>query len=83
MFENAVFLSLATRGNVNYYQRKNGVEIDFIVDKKQAYEVKLMPSPRDARRLESLAGELGLEQWQIVSKHYANMQNCVYAFMLG
>jgi predicted AAA+ superfamily ATPase len=81
LFENAVFSSLARRGEVNYYQRKSGVEVDFIVDKKHAYEVKLMPSQRDVKRLESLAGELGLEQWHIVSKHHTNLQGCVYGFM--
>ncbi len=81
MFENAVFTSLARKTEVNYYQRKSGVEIDFVVDKQHAYEVKLRPSLRDVKRLESIAGELGLEQWHIISKNYTDMQNCVYGFM--
>ncbi len=70
-------------GDVNYYHRKSGVEIDFIVDKKQAYEVKLMPSAQDVKRLESLVGELGLESWHIVSKRYTELQNGVYGFMVA
>jgi len=34
LFENSVFQNLRIRGALNYYQRKSGVEIDFVLDKK-------------------------------------------------
>jgi predicted AAA+ superfamily ATPase len=83
IFENAIFSALARRGDVNYYQKKSGAEIDFILDKKHAYEVKRMPSVRDAKRLESLAEELGLESWHIVSQNHTDLQNIVYGFSVG
>src|SRR5690606_33242275 len=39
-FENAVFNQLLHRGELAYYQLKNGREIDFVLDKKYALEVK-------------------------------------------
>ncbi|MEW6456143.1 MAG: DUF4143 domain-containing protein [Acidobacteriota bacterium] len=41
IFENSIFQDLRMKGELNYYQRKSGTEIDFILDKKKAYEVKL------------------------------------------
>jgi len=41
LFENNIFQNLRLRGEVNYYQKKNGMEIDFISNKSVSYEVKL------------------------------------------
>jgi predicted AAA+ superfamily ATPase len=82
IFENSVFQSLRLKGEVNYYQKKSGVEIDFILDKKKAYEVKLNPQESDLRRLKELANELNLEDFVIVSKSYCELDKIVYGFML-
>ena len=34
LFENSIFQNLRGKGELNYYQRKSGIEIDFIYDKK-------------------------------------------------
>ena len=39
-FENAVFCQLRQLGDLRYYALKNGREIDFVLDKKIALEVK-------------------------------------------
>ncbi|NWF97346.1 MAG: ATP-binding protein [Nitrospirae bacterium] len=82
IFENSVFLSLRLKGAVNYYQKKSGVEIDFILDKKKAYEVKLNPQESDLRKLKEIANELKLEDFAIVSKSYCELDKIVYGFML-
>lgn len=82
IFENSIFQNFILKGDLNYYQRKSGAEIDFILNKQEAYEVKLTPQESDARRLKGMARELGLEKFRIVSRNYSELKNIVYGFML-
>lgn len=82
LFENSVFQSLRMKGKVNYYQRKSGVEIDFILDGEKAYEVKINPTEPEARKLEKLAQELKFKEYNIVSKNYCPLENTIYGFMV-
>lgn len=82
VFENAIFSALRTKGEVNYYQKKSGVEIDFILNKKYAYEVKITPDKQDIKKLDVLAKELKLKDYKIVSKKYSRLENVIYGFML-
>jgi predicted AAA+ superfamily ATPase len=82
IFENSVFQNLRARGELNYYQRKSGVELDFILDQKEAYEVKINPGESDARRVRELSHELGLERYRIVSRKFSELEGVTYGFML-
>jgi predicted AAA+ superfamily ATPase len=82
LFENSVFQNLRLRGNLNYYQKKNGREIDFILDQKQAYEVKITPQASDMKKLRELATELDLTDYAVISKNYTELENGTYGFML-
>ena len=82
IFENSVFQNLRARGELNYYQRKSGVELDFILDQKEAYEVKIHPGESDARRVRELSHELGLERYRIVSRKFSELEGVTYGFML-
>jgi predicted AAA+ superfamily ATPase len=82
LFENSVFHSLRLKGELNYYQKKSGVEIDFILNKKEAYEVKLNPQKPDLKKLKNIASELNIKEFKIVSKNYSDLRNIVYGFML-
>lgn len=82
LFENSIFQSLRPKGELNYYARKSGVEIDFIFDKKKAYEVKLTPQLFDEKRLKEMAGELDLKEFNIISKNYSELESSIYGFML-
>ncbi|MFZ5995267.1 MAG: ATP-binding protein [Thermodesulfobacteriota bacterium] len=82
LFENSIFQNLALKGELNYYQKKGGTEIDFIVDKSQAYEVKVSPQASDVKRLRAMATELKLKGFKIVSKNYSDLENVIYGFML-
>jgi predicted AAA+ superfamily ATPase len=82
LFENSIFQNLRLKGELNYYQRKSGVEIDFILDKRKAYEVKLNPQESDVKRLKEMVEELNLEEFKIISKNYSALENIVYGFML-
>jgi len=82
LFENNVFQNLKVKGEVNYYQKKSGVEIDFILDKKKAFEVKVSPSEREIKNLKKLSQKLGLEEFKMVSKKYVSYENTIYGFMI-
>ena len=82
LFENNIFQNLRPQGEVNYYQRKSGLEIDFILDKKKSFEVKIGPRENDLKKLKKLSRELGLEEFKIVSKNYSQLENIEYGFMI-
>jgi len=82
LFENNVFQNLRMIGEVNYYQKKSGREIDFILNKKTAFEVKTSPTDKDLKRLNLLSSELGLEEFKLVSMNYSQLENVVYGFSL-
>lgn len=58
--ENCAFHLLRLRGKVNYFRKKSGAEIDFILDKKTAVEVKRTGVKTDLNQAKVLAGQLGL-----------------------
>jgi predicted AAA+ superfamily ATPase len=82
LFENSVFQNLRVRGEINYYQRKSGVEIDFIIDQKEACEVKIHPSESDVRKMRELSRELGIKNCRMVSRKFCPLEGVMYAFML-
>ena len=82
LFENSVFQNLRLRGELSYYQKKTGVEIDFILNKEKAYEVKTHPYQSDLKKLSGLAQELNVREFKIVSKNFSDMENILYGFMI-
>lgn len=82
VFENNVFQNLRIKGEINYYQRKSGVEVDFILNKKFAYEVKIKPDYGDLLRLKKIAQEIGLQRYAIISKEYVEMDRILYGFQI-
>lgn len=82
LFENAVYWNLQHKGTVQYYQRKNGVEIDFILDQQQAYEVKLHPEKEDMNKLQALGKDIGIEKTNILGRDYVSIQDILYLYNL-
>ena len=82
LFENTVFWNLQQKGNVQYYQRKNGVEIDFILNQRHAYEVKLHPEKEDLTRLHVLGQDIGVTDVNLVGRDYVPMAEAMYLFGL-
>lgn len=82
IFENSVLQHLKNRGEVNYYYRKSGVLIDFIIDKKHAYKLSMNPTESGTRKFIHLARQLGFSDCKIVSKNYSALRDVVYGFML-
>ena len=80
LFEQAVFQNLYLKGEVNYYQRKNGAEIDFILEKTRAYEVKISPSLSDVNKLKKISQGLRIKNFKIVAFNYTELPNTIYGF---
>ncbi|MGQ9778203.1 MAG: DUF4143 domain-containing protein [Thermodesulfobacteriota bacterium] len=82
VFENNIFQNLRIKGEINYYQRKSGVEVDFILNKKFGYEVKIKPDYCDLQKLKKIAKEIGLQRYTIISKEYVEMDRILYGFQI-
>jgi len=80
LFENSIFQNIRQKGELNYYKKKKGIEIDFILNKKLDYEVKLTAHLSDSRKLQKISNELNLEGFQLISKNYSEHENVIYGF---
>jgi predicted AAA+ superfamily ATPase len=83
LFEQNIFQNLRMQGDVNYYQRKSGPEIDFIFNKKKSFEVKVNPSKTDLNKLAKISKELNIDFFRIISMNYSSLKNVVYGFEMS
>ena len=74
-FENAVFTQLNQFGILNYFSLKSGKEIDFILDKKNAFEVKESPSEGDLKNLDRISKKVNIKQQRLVGRHLVPIFN--------
>lgn len=70
LFENAVFLNLKKYGKINYYQKRTGGEIDFIIDKKIAIEVKLNGNDSDLKRIAKISSSVNINDYYLITKNF-------------
>ena len=69
VFENAMAVQLARLGELHYYQKISGQEIDFILDGKVAIEVKETPTPKDLAVLNSRAALLKTSETWLIGRY--------------
>ncbi len=79
LFEQGVFQNLHLDHTINFYNKDGGSEIDFIVDKKIALEVKTSASKRDINHLKRISQALNLPEAYIVSKEYSEEREVILA----
>ena len=80
LFEQAIFQGLKPKGEINYYQRKSGAEIDFILNKKSAFEVKITPQQTDLNGLSRVCQEIGIKDYKLISLNYSKLNKIIYGF---
>ena len=68
IFENAVINQLFNYGKVSFYNKRNTAEIDAVLDKNIAFEIKLTGTQSDLSKLSFLSSRLKIPQSFIVSK---------------
>ncbi len=69
IFENAIASQLCQIGEVNYYEKSSGTEIDFILNKKTAIEVKETPTAFDLKTLQRRSEPLGIKDCLLFGRH--------------
>lgn len=69
LFENAIASQLRAYGTLNYYARKTGQEIDFILNENTAIEVKETPTPAYLNTLKARATQIGIKKHFVVGRH--------------
>ncbi len=79
IFENAVFRSLRNYGKINYYQRRTGAEMDFILDEKIGFEAKNQGGGFDVKKIVKLGESIGLEKSYVISKKYSKDNGVILA----
>lgn len=82
LFENAIANQLSFYGDLYYYNKRNVTEIDFILNKEIAFEVKLKSSSSDLNRLAKNANELGIKEFYVVSKNFSGTQSTIYPMFI-
>ncbi len=68
-FENAVFTQLHHRGELHFFSLKTGKEIDFILNRELAIEVKESPTAQDQETLTRLATQAELKQQLLIGRN--------------
>lgn len=71
LFENAIAAQLYPLGELRYYQKKTGQEIDFILDGKTAIEVKESALQNDYQVLQQRAVNISLTDMKLVGRYPA------------
>lgn len=82
LFENAAFLALRQRGEVSYYMKKSGVEIDFVLNGTTAFEIKQKAETKDLARLKKRAADINITESRIVSRRFCGVDGVIYGYQL-
>ncbi len=83
-FENAFFHQIRHIGDIRYYALKDGSEIDFILDKKMALELKESPTKNDLNRLARLSKIAGIKKYRLVGrKNVPKFDNYIWGGNIG
>ncbi len=87
--ENAVYNTLKVKYKpktvfsfINYYQRKSGTEIDFVLDGQIGLEVKETGEERDYKKLKRICKAIGLKKYLLISKNLGKTAPAIYASQL-
>jgi len=79
IFENAVYNNLKKYGRLKYYQRRNGKEIDFILNDETAFEVKVKASAYYLKTLNKSSKLLNIPNYYLISKEFSKEKHFIPA----
>ena len=82
LLENAVFLNLKNYGEVNYFQKHTGLEIDFILNKSIALEIKTTGDISDIKKLKRLSKQLELSEHYLIAQNYIEESESICAYQI-
>ncbi len=80
LLENAVYRNIKQRGPIFYFQKRYGVELDFILPNESlALEVKRTARAQDYNRILGIAGQLNLQNSYIISGKFVDQTGFIPA----
>ncbi len=82
LFENAVINQLSSYGELSFFNKRNTAEIDAILDKKIAFEVKLRGTESDVKEIKKLAKTLELQKAFVISRDIVEKPGILYPHVL-
>ena len=82
LLETAIANQLAYYGELCFYNKRNSAEIDFILNKEIAFEVKQKAVESDYKKLLKLAGEIAVSRQFVISNTVVELENTVYPWFL-
>lgn len=77
-----MFLNLQQIGKINYYQKKNGLEIDFILNNSFAFEVKKTGDLININKLNKLSNQVGIDEYYLVSGNFIDNEKAIPATLI-
>ncbi|MFZ2969809.1 MAG: ATP-binding protein [Minisyncoccia bacterium] len=82
LFENAVINQLNRFGEIHFYRGKSGAEIDAILDKKIAFEIKTKGTKEYLKDLEKRSKGIGITNSYLVSRDYVDVPKTIFGAMI-
>lgn len=82
LFENAIANQLKEYGNLSFYNQRNTAEIDFILNKETAFEVKINTTEKDLKRTTYLAEKIGIRESYLISRKYNKTEKTIFPMFL-
>ena len=79
LLENSVFNNLRGFGKLNYYQKRSGAEIDFVVDERIGIEVKTKGTEGNLRKLTSTGQKIHLSEFYVVTREFVDKPGFILA----
>lgn len=69
LFENSIAVQLNQLGDLHYFQKSTGQEIDFVLNREWALEVKETPSIQDFNKLANRAKSIQLSTYKLIGRY--------------
>ncbi len=82
LFENGVVNQLSKYGKLSFYNKRNKEEIDLILEKKIAFEIKLKGVDHDLAKLKKISEKLSLPEAYIISKKFVDEKGFISPVVL-
>ncbi len=82
LFENTVANQLSLYGELAFYNKRNSAEIDFILNKEIAFEVKSKAGEKDLTRLENICSRIGINKNYLISLNYSKTERTIFPMFL-
>lgn len=78
LFENAVLMNFIDYSNINYYQKRSGIEIDFLIGEiNTAFEVKITGDSSDLRKLKKNAEKIGFNNSFVITREFSEIEGII------